>query len=108
MSFEEVMGGKDHAWSADAALGAALFKKAFLDRVESLVDAEAFDSGDFGAFCLQDGYEAGVDQLAIDQDGAGSALTFAAALFGSSEVQVFAKDVEEALHRWSFDGFFVA
>src|SRR5216684_7848699 len=99
------MGGEDHAGGADAALGSALFEEALLNGMEFLADDEAFDGGDFGAFGLQDGDEAGVDQVAVDQDGAGSAFAFAAALFGSGEVQVFAKDVEEAFHRWSFDVF---
>src|SRR6267154_6538889 len=102
------MRGEDHARGADAALGSALFEEALLDGMEFFVDDEAFDGGDLGAFCLQDGDEAGVDQFAVDQDGAGSALAFAAALFGSSEVQVFAEDVEKALHRWGFYGFFLA
>src|ERR1700692_1033504 len=102
------MGGEYHAGCADAALGSALFEEALLDGMEFFVDDEAFDGGDFGAFCLQDGDEAGVDQVAVDEDGAGSALAFTAALFGSGEVQVFAEDVEEAFHRWGFDGFFVA
>src|SRR6266576_6170910 len=108
MFFEEVMGGEDHAGGADAALGSALFEEALLYWMEFFVDDQAFDGGDFGAFGLQDGDEAGVDQVAVDEDGAGSALAFAASLFGSGEVQVFAEDVEQALHRWSFDGFFAA
>src|SRR6267378_1502399 len=106
------MGGEDHAWGADAALGSALFEEALLDGMEFFGFTEcwdeAFDGGDFGAFRLQDWDEAGVDQVAVDQDGTGSALAFAAALFGSGEVQVFAEDVEEALHRWGFDGFCLA
>ena len=98
------MGGEDHAGCADAALCSALFEEALLDGVEFFVDGEAFDGGDLGAFGLQDGDEAGVDEVAVHQDGAGSALAFAAALFGSGEVQVFAEDVEEALHGWGFDG----
>src|SRR6266851_207741 len=102
------MGGEDHAGGADAALGSALFEEALLNGMEFLADDEAFDGGDFGALGLQDGDEAGVDQIAVDEDGAGSALAFAASLFGPGEVQVFAEDVEEPLHRWGFDGFWVA
>ena len=63
------MGGKDHAWGADAALGSALFEEALLDGMELLVKYEAFDGGDLVAFGLQDGDETGVDQLTVDQDG---------------------------------------
>ncbi len=100
------MGGEDHAGSADAALGSAFFEEALLDWMKFFVDGEAFDGGDLGAFGLQDWDEAGVDEIAVHQDCAGSAFAFAAAFFGSGEVQIFAEDVEEALHRRSFDGPF--
>src|SRR5271170_3055467 len=102
------MSCEDHAGSADAALGSAFFEEALLDGVKFFVDGEAFDGGDVGAFGLQDGNQAGVDQVAVDQDGAGSAFAFAAALLGSGEVQILAENVQEALHWWRFDGFWVA
>jgi hypothetical protein len=108
MLIEEVMGGKDHAWRADAALGSTLFKETLLNGVESLADDKAFNSGDFGAFGLQDGDEAGIDEIPVDEHGAGSALPFATALFGSGEVEVFSEDVEEALYWWSSYGSFLA
>jgi hypothetical protein len=103
-----VMGGKDHAWCADAALGSTLFEETLLNGVEFLVDNEALDGGDLGAFGLQDGDEAGVDELAVDQNGAGSALAFAATFFGSGEVQIFAEDIKKPLHGGSGYGSFVA
>ncbi len=65
---------------------------------------EAFDGEDVGVCDLQEGDEAGVDELAVEQDGAGAALAFSAALLGSGELEVFAKDVEEALERRRGDG----
>jgi hypothetical protein len=103
-----MVGGEDHAGGADSALGSASFEEALLDGVELLVDCEAFDGGDLRAFHLQDGDEAGVDQITIHQDGAGAALAFAAALLGSGEVKIFAEYVEETLHRRSFDCSFAA
>src|ERR1700677_1023433 len=103
-----MVGGEDHAGGADAALSSSCFEEALLDGVELFADCEAFDGGDLRAFGLQDGDEAGVDQIAIHQDGTGAALAFAAAFFCSSEMEVFAEDVEETLHRRSFGGFFVA
>ena len=101
------MGCENHAGGADAALGSAFFEETLLDGMEFFVDDETFDGGDIGAFRLQDWDEAGVDQVSIDQDGAGSALAFATAFFGSGEVQIFSEDVKEPFHRWCFDGFFV-
>src|SRR5207248_4097364 len=108
MLVEEVMAGEDHAWSADAALGPALFEEALLDGVEFFVNAQTFDGGDVGAFGLEDGDEARVDEIAVHDDGAGSALAFAAALFGSGKVKVLAEDVEKALHWRGFDGGWLA
>src|ERR1035441_7500458 len=59
---------------------------------------EAFDGGDLGAFRLQDGDEAGVNEFSVHDDGTGAALAFAAALLGAGEAKVLAEDVEQALH----------
>jgi hypothetical protein len=101
---EQVVGGEDHAGGADAALGSAFFEEALLDGMEMGWVAEAFDGEDGRLVGLKRGDEAGVDQLAVEQDGAGSALAFAAAFLGAGEVEVFAKDVEEAAHRGSGEG----
>ena len=98
------MGGEDHAGSADSALCTSTLEEALLDGVELLVDSYSFDGSDVCAFCLQGGDEAGVDQFSVHEDGAGAALAFAAAFFCAGEVEVFAEDVEEALHGRDFDG----
>jgi hypothetical protein len=100
---EEMVGGEDHAGSADAALGSALFEETLLDWVESFFVSDAFDGGDLGAFGLEDWDEAGVDEFAVHQDGAGAALAFAAAFFRAGEVEVLAEDVEQALHGRSVE-----
>src|SRR5271170_5609487 len=104
MFVEEMMGSENHAGSADPALGSAFFEEASLDGMEFSVDGEAFDGRDVGAFDLQDRNEAGVDKISVEEDRTSSAFAFTAALFGSGEVQVFAEYIEEALHRWGFDG----
>ena len=58
---EEMVGGEDHAWSTDAALGSAFFEKTLLDGVEFFFVGHTFDGDDLCAFGLQDGDEAGVD-----------------------------------------------
>ena len=88
-----MVGGEDHAGSADSALGSAVFEEALLDGVEFFVDGEAFDGGDVGAFGLENGDQAGVDEVSVEEDGAGSAFAFSAAFFGAGEVKVFAEDV---------------
>ena len=101
---EEMVSGEDHAGSADAALGSASLEEASLDGVEFFFVGYAFYGGDFGAPRLEDGDQAGVDQLTVHEDGAGAAFAFAAAFFGAGEVEVLAEDVEEelsGLFRWT-------
>src|ERR1700727_318365 len=107
MFFEKIVSCKDHAGSADAALSSSFLKETLLDRVEPFVDGEALNGGDLGTFGLQDGDEAGVDEVAVHKDGASSALAFSAAFFGSGEMEVFAKHIEQPLHRRCFDGSLV-
>jgi hypothetical protein len=77
------MRGEDHAWGADSALCSAVFEEALLDGVEFFVDRYAFDGGDLRALGLQDWDQAGVDEVSVDDDGAGTALAFSAAFFGA-------------------------
>lgn len=104
MALKQVLGGEDHAWGADAALGATLFEKALLDGSEAAFDRDAFDGGEICPFDLKGRDEAGIDEVSVEQDGAGPALAFAAALLGSGETEILAKDVEETLHGRHGDG----
>ncbi len=63
-----------HAGSADAALGSAVQEEGLLDGVKLIGRAEAFDGADAGAVGLRDGDQAGVDEEAVEDDGAGSAF----------------------------------
>jgi hypothetical protein len=96
---EEVVGGEDHARGADAALGAASFEEALLNWVEVAFGGDSLDGAERCAVGLQGGDEAGVDEVSVEEDGAGSAFAFSAAFFGAGEAEVFAEDVEETLHR---------
>ena len=85
---EEMVGGEDHAGRADAALGSAFRQEAPLDGVEVLLVRQGFDGGDLGAFALEDGDEAGVDEFDLSvslghEDGAGATFAFAAPFFGA-------------------------
>src|SRR4051812_13745625 len=87
----------DHPGRADAALGAAAIEEALLHRRELAALRDAFDGEHRGAIDLAHGDEAGVDELAIDEDRARAALAFAAALFRAGEAEVFAEHVEQPL-----------
>jgi hypothetical protein len=92
----------DHSWRADAALRATVFDERLLYCVElSLVRRDAFDRFDRRARDLRDRNETTVDDLAVDHDGAGAALAFAAAFFSSGQVKLLAQDIQQSLHRIS-------
>jgi hypothetical protein len=106
---EEVLGGEDHAGGADAALRPAFFEEALLDGSEAAVGiCEAFDGEDVGSVGLQGGNQAGVDELAVKEDGAGAALAFAAAFLDAGEAEILAEEIEEALHGRDFEGLGLA
>ena len=48
---------------------------------------------------LRQRHQAAVDQLAVEQHGAGAALAFAAAFLGAGEAADLAQHVEQARHR---------
>jgi hypothetical protein len=74
---------------------------------------EAFDGEDVVSLGFEGGKDAGVDGLAIDEDGADAALGFVAADFGAGEAQVVAEHFgQEAglgdvqFYRVAVDGHF--
>ncbi len=82
-SFRGDGGWRGSCRGADAALGSAVFEEALLDGVEFSLMAMPSMVRDLCAFGLEDGDEAGVDEVAVEEDGAGSAFAFAAAFFGA-------------------------
>lgn len=88
-------GAEDHAGDAVAALHGFGIKEGLLNAMEAVASGEAFDGGDELAFGEAGGSEAGGDGFAVEEDGAGAALAFAAAVLGAGEAEVFAEDVEE-------------
>src|SRR5882724_7053005 len=92
---EEGKSGHDHAGGAVGALHGAGVEEGLLEGVEAALLFEALDGGDFSPPDSADGGAAGTDREAIEQDGAGAALAFAAAVFGAGEAEVVAKDAEQ-------------
>jgi len=66
-----------------------------LHRMQVIGRSEAFDGGDGIALVLYRQAEAGIDALTVDQHGTGTALTVVAALFRSSQLQMFAQGIEQ-------------
>jgi len=67
----------------------------------SLADCDAFDCLNLATLDLRDRHQTTVHDAAIDQYRARAALAFAAAFLGSSQSQLLAQNVEQALHRIS-------
>ena len=61
-------------------------------------EGQALDRPDDPALDLADRHEAGVDDLAVEEDRAGAALPFPAALLRPGEPEVLAQDVEQPAH----------
>src|SRR5580700_9332750 len=98
-------GSKNHPRGADAALRGAAIKKGLLQQLQSAVRGEALDRDYLRAVRLKDWDETAIHQRSIDQDGAGAAFAFSAALFRSGQGELVAQDVEQALHRVDINAF---
>src|SRR5208282_6572463 len=88
-------GGDDHAGNTESALEGARIGERLLNRVQPVAVSETFDGRDRPADRLRHGSDAGTDRDPVDEDLAGSALAFAAAVLGAGEPELFAKYVEQ-------------
>ena len=77
---------------AVAALGDLVFDPGFLHGVQRVGGSQPFDGGDFGAFGLGNRHLAGADCQAVDMDGTGTALCYAASVFGAGDAEFVAQD----------------
>jgi len=86
---------QDHAWRADAALGAQVPVEGGLDGRQPPVAAQALDGGDGAAARLGHGREAGAHLPAVQQHRAGAAVASVAADLGAREAQLVAQQVRQ-------------
>ena len=66
-----------------------------LQGMERAGRAEALDRGNLAAFELHSEREAGIDALAVDEDGAGAARPLIAPFLRAKKVQMFAQEIEK-------------
>src|SRR5262249_19447833 len=93
----EQRGGRDdHAGSAIPALKCLFVEEGLLCWVESAVRSESLDRRDLGAGDFRDRGAAGTRRAAVDENRAGAALPFAAAVLGSGQVESVSKYGEQA------------
>src|ERR1041385_6990936 len=88
---------------ADPALRTAAHDQLALHRVQHVAARQTLDGGDPAAVALAGSDQAGVDRLAVELDGARTALALAAALLGAGQPQVLAQHVEQPLPRRRLD-----
>ena len=93
--FEQRHGRHDHPRRAVAALEAVLLPEAFLQGMQLTVRREALDRRDRGAVGLDREDRAGLRAPAVDEDGAGAALTGVAPDVRAGQAQVLAEEVDE-------------
>jgi hypothetical protein len=92
---EQAVDIQDHAGGAEAALEGIVFDEGFLNGMKSSTDGEPFDGQYVLPPNLRDRDLARPDRFLIDENGAGPAEAFAAAVLGSGETQISAKDPEK-------------
>jgi hypothetical protein len=61
-----MMGGEDHSWSADAALGTAAVEKGLLQELQATVRSKALDRNNLCAVHLKHRNEAAIHKQSVD------------------------------------------
>src|SRR5260221_264240 len=94
-ALEESVSRQQHARRADPALRRAVLDERVLQGRQPATISQSLDCGDLAALNLASGDQTTVHDLAVDQHGAGAALTFAAPFFGAREVEVLSQYVKQ-------------
>src|SRR5439155_1926114 len=90
---------------AEAALKTVMGDKGSLHGVKLVAPRDAFDGEDVGAVMADGEREAGVDALAVDENGAGAALAAVASLLGSGQMEALTQEIEQRDARIVEDEF---
>jgi hypothetical protein len=96
IGFQQSSGGHDHSGSAVSALHGFFGKEGFLERMQVAIFLEPFDRGDLFCGDGADEGDAGTARTAFDENGAGAALAFAAAVLAAGQVELIAKNGKKA------------
>jgi len=95
IALEQLDPGHDHSGRAVAALQSVALPKPLLDRVQLAVARQSFDSGDLCTISLNGEYRAGLNCLALHQDGAGAANARFAADVRTGQLAVVAQEMDQ-------------
>jgi len=96
VAVEQVLSSQDDGGNAEAALSRVVLHQSFLDRMQVLATANAFNGDDSFVSCLDRRYQTRVDEVVVHDDCAYAAVSGSAALFHSLQVQTVPKDIEES------------
>lgn len=88
-------GAHDLAGRAEAALKTVMGDEGGLHGMQLVAARDAFDGEDVGTVVADGEREAGIDALAVDEDGAGAALTAVASLLGSGQIEALTQEIEQ-------------
>ena len=100
---EQGLRGHDHAADAVAALRGLLVNEGLLKLARILLRAEALERGDLLAFGKGERRDAGMDGIAVHDDGAGAALGQPAAEFRATQAKIVAQRVKQHAVGWCID-----
>ena len=93
------LGRDDEPGRADAALQRRVFEKLLLQWMQPFGRRHPFNRGHATPLNLHAQHQAGIHQLAVEQDIAGSAVAVVTAFLAAGQPQLVAQDVEQALPR---------
>ena len=97
MISKEGNAGHDHSGRAVGALERVLIEECLLQGVETPVLLQSFDGQDLCTGNRADGRDAGPSRLAVDENGTASALSLAAAVFGTGQIKAVAQNIQQAV-----------
>ena len=100
---EQADDAHDHAGRAETALRGALGQEGLLHGMQLAPFGESFDGQDFQLVRISYGRDARSHGFAVQQDGAGAALTFPAAVLRAGQFQFLPQDIQQGPLRISDD-----
>jgi hypothetical protein len=105
---EKGFGRDKEARGANAALKGRMFEELLLEGVEAFGRGEAFHGENLSPLCFDGEYEARADDIAVEKDAAGAAVSGCTAFLRASEVEFVPQDFQQRLAGFAEDFGFLA
>jgi hypothetical protein len=97
---QQGFGGQNHAGRAKATLSAAVIDKSLLHRMQRIVCAQPLNGYHLTPVGFEAENQTGINGLAIENDGAGATLAFAAPFFGTRIMEFLTQHLQQRLARF--------